>query len=168
MRIEYSKLITDKVCSLRNYLDADNLLIYGSYKSEVCTLEIIKDAFEKEKKVFCPKVLEAGKMEFYQIQSLDDILCGFKNIPEPIVTDHPYHEMVEGKSLMIMPMVAFDMEGNRLGYGGGFYDRYLQKFSKMQNIALAYECQKYSPRLPVEETDIKPEIIITENQKLKC
>ena len=161
-RLEYSKMITKKVCSCEQYLKADNLLVYISYKSEVNTYDIISEAFKKGKKVFCPKVLEPGKMEFYEIKSFEDIVLGYKNIPEPFNMEILYKNAEEKKTLMIMPLVSFDYKGNRLGYGGGFYDRYLEKNPEVKKIALAFECQRYEKELPVEKTDIKPEVIFTE------
>ena len=62
---------------------------------------------------------------------------------------------------MIMPLVGFDTYKNRLGYGGGFYDRYLQRFPNLERIGLAFECQRCND-IPTEETDQKLDFIITE------
>lgn len=159
---KYSKLITDKVLALKQYREADEILIYASYQKEVSTYEIMTEALQAGKTVYCPKVLGAGIMEFYQIASLEEIVPGYKNIPEPQILTHPYETSNLAKAFMIMPLVAFDTQNNRLGYGGGFYDRYLQRFPLIKRIALGFECQKYLPGLPAEETDQKPEIIITE------
>ena len=163
-REKYSKLITDRLLSLEQYKEADILLIYASYQSEVCTYEIIRNALHSPKKVFCPKVLGPGNMEFYEITSLKDIISGYKKIPEPISTDFPYLNVNHFKTLMFMPLVGFDDNKNRLGYGGGFYDRYLQNFPTMERIALAYECQRHESDIPTEETDVKPSLIITEQR----
>ena len=61
-----------------------------------------------------------------------------------------------------MPPVGYDSHKNRLGYGGGFYDRYLQKFPFLPTIALGFECQRYENNIPSEETDAKPDFILTE------
>ena len=161
-REKYSKLITEQLFSLEQYKKADILLIYASYQSEVCTYKIINNALHSQKRVFCPKVLGPGNMEFYEISSSEDIICGYKNIPEPAGTNIPYQTTHISKTLMLMPVVGFDIQKNRLGYGGGFYDRYLQKIPIMKRIALAYECQKYEADIPTEKTDIKPDFIITE------
>jgi len=159
---KYSKLITDKVLTLKQYQNAVTVLIYASYQKEVATYEIMTDALQSGKRVYCPKVLEPGHMEFYQITSLEEILPGYKNIPEPVSLVQPYTEEDLADTLMIMPLVVFDNSKNRLGYGGGFYDRYLQRFSMIKTVALGFECQKYDRQLPWEETDRKPEVIITE------
>lgn len=166
-RIVYSKMITDVVCSLPEYQRTDILLIYASYQSEVITYGIMEDALKRGIKVYCPKVLGPGMMEFYEIHSLNDVVCGYKNIPEPVLATHPYENTDAKNTLMIMPLVAFDSSGSRLGYGGGFYDRYLQKYPQIKKIALAYECQSYEEKLPAEETDVKPDVILTENNIIK-
>ena len=103
-------------------------------------------------------------MDFYEIHSLKDIVAGYKNIPEPIDTSCTYNYETHTNTLMIMPMVGYDSHKVRLGYGGGFYDRYLQNFPSISKIALAYECQKYENILPSEPTDIKPDYILTEEK----
>ena len=79
----------------------------------------------------------------------------------------PFHNSPIPKAIMVMPLVGFDECKNRLGYGGGFYDRYIQNNPEMLRIALAYECQKYETVLPVEETDKKPDFILTERHTIK-
>ena len=162
LRKEYSKLIEDRLLSLEQYKKADTVLIYADYGSEVSTRGVMEHALRHSKRVFCPKVLAPGIMEFYEIFSLQELICGYKNIPEPSNIDNLYRYPNNEKALMIMPLVAYDSTGMRLGYGGGFYDRYLEKHSFSGKIALGYECQKYERILPTEETDIRPDMIITE------
>lgn len=161
---KYSKLIETRLLSLPIYQTADTLLIYASYNNEVNTYSIIEDALNHSKRVYCPKVLEPGVMKFYHIRSLNDIVAGYRNIPEPIRTDCIYDYKSSANTLMIMPLVGYDSHKVRLGYGGGFYDRYLQRFPLIPKIALGYECQKYEPFLPSESTDIKPDYILTEEK----
>lgn len=158
----YGKLIEEKLLSSSLYKMADTLLIYVSYQKEVPTHGIIKNALSLGKHVFCPKVLSSGIMEFYEIASLEDIVCGYKNIPEPMNLSSPYTQLSYSNVLMVMPLVGFDNNKNRIGYGGGFYDRYLQNSHAMIRVALAYECQKYECLLPIEENDMKPDFIMTE------
>lgn len=160
---KYSKMITERILSSKQYLSADYLLIYLSYQNEVSTYDIINHAFKVGKRVFCPKVLGKGIMEFYEIFSLEDTSVGFKNIPEPKQTTFPYPQHSgPGKILMIMPMVGFDIYHNRMGYGGGFYDRYAERFPYIARIGLAFECQKSEKELPCEKTDVKADWIVTE------
>ena len=160
---KYSKLIEKQLFLSEQYRKAKNLLIYAAYLSEVSTYEIIEQALNSGKKVFCPKVLNPGIMEFYEITSLDDVILGYKNIPEPKVTEISYQHTQTNHTLMVMPLVGFDNHKNRLGYGGGFYDRYLQRYPDMKRIGLGFECQRYEKVLPVEETDKTLDFIITES-----
>lgn len=161
---KYSTLITNQLLASEYYKEADTLLIYASYQKEALTYNIMEHAFHVGKKVFCPKVLSPGVMEFYEITSLDDLVCGYKNIPEPKSQDSGFAVSDENISniLMIMPFVGFDTDKNRLGYGGGYYDRYLQRFPQLKRIGLGFECQRYEDNIPTEETDMKPNYIITE------
>lgn len=161
-RSDYSKLIMDSLINHESFVSAKNLLIYVGYQSEVDTRDIIRYAMQNGKKVFCPKVLRPGYMEFYPIKALSDLIPGFKGIPEPFITHKCYQPKEEDNILMVMPLVGFDGEKNRLGYGAGFYDRYLERYPFIERIALGYECQKYESMLPTETTDIIPNYIITE------
>lgn len=159
---KYSKLIEEQLLSLKQYQNTGSLLIYISYLNEVSTYDIINHALNTGKKVYCPKVLSPEIMEFYEIRSLEDVVLGYKNIPEPKTTAFPCTEETLSKALMIMPLVGFDNHKNRLGYGGGFYDRYLQRFPRIYRIGLSFECQKYENNLPTEETDVTLNTIVTE------
>jgi len=161
-RQKYSKLIQKKLFLLPEYIHSEIILTYISYQSEVSTLEIVNHALKKGKKVFCPKVLEPGIMEIYEITSLKDVTYGYKNIPEPKISTIFHPKTETSNVIMLMPIVGFDTQKNRLGYGGGFYDRYVQKHPILCKIALGFECQKYEYDIPCEETDIKPDCILTE------
>ena len=159
----YSKLIREQLFSCKQYESAEIILIYISYLSEVSTFEIIEHSLNLGKKVFCPKVLGSGIMEFYEITSLKDVVLGYKNIPEPKNTESSFKNQNPATAIMVIPLVGFDDCKNRLGYGGGFYDRYLQRFPNILSLGLAMECQRYRGQLPIEATDLKPNYIITEN-----
>ena len=113
------------------------------------------------KKVAVPKVLDDGLMEFYYIESFDGIEIGYCKIPEPVggtvATDK--------KVLILMPGLAFDRNHNRIGYGGGFYDRYLERYADTEftKVSLAYDFQIFD-ELKVEEHDKKIDAIITEDE----
>ncbi len=160
-RSDYSKMIMESLITHERFVNAKNLLIYVGYQSEVYTRDIIRYALQNGKRVFCPKVLRPGYMEFYPIKGLSDLIPGFKGIPEPFITHKCFIPKEEEDNLMVMPLVGFDESKKRLGYGGGFYDRYLHNYSFIPTIALGFECQKYD-NLPSEPTDIMPDIIITE------
>ena len=115
-----SRTITDKVTALPAFKNADRILVYADYNHEVVTEYLIKEAWKAGKEVAVPKVV--GKdMVFYKLTDFARLEPGYFGIPEPVSG-----EIVNwSKALMIMPGVAFDRANHRVGYGGGFYDRYL-------------------------------------------
>lgn len=184
--------ISDFVFSMEEYKRAQVILAFVSYQSEVDTLSIIQNSLKRKKRVFAPKVIK-DEMRFFEIQSMDDLSIGYKGILEPNTGEHsslehylcgfPEYDMAKptafwmeekpekGKALkaetttilMLMPGAVFDEEGNRIGYGKGFYDRFLEKGFRGKKIALAYDFQ-IVPRktFETEITDIKPDCIVTE------
>ncbi len=152
-----SKLICDRLACLEDYRNAQNICAYISKGNEVDTRLIIDKAWSDGKRVFVPKVY--GKdMHFIQIDSYKDLRTGNFGILEPESDDHT--EISSG--LMFMPGVAFDRQRNRIGFGGGYYDRYLAAHGQLVTVALAYDCQIVDS-IDSEQTDIKPHIIVTES-----
>ena len=105
-----------------------------------------------------PKIRKKSQMEFFKWHKNDILLINKYGIPEPDITNKVYPD------ILIVPLVAFDKELNRLGYGGGFYDRYIQKISKIKKIVkvgLAFSFQKIK-KIPTNKYDKKLDVIITE------
>jgi len=161
----YSRIISEKLKALLPYKEAGNILIYASMRSEVITDEIILDALSEGKKVFCPKVIDRqnGVMMFLGVNSIKDLKKGYFGIREPEIPDG-YEEpaFLGSDSVVIMPLVCFDDKKNRIGYSGGFYDRYLANHGNLKTIAIAFECQHVKGEIPVNDYDIAPDMIITE------
>lgn len=147
------------------YKDSDIILTYVSYNGEVDTLRLIGDAFSKGKHVGCPVCVfkdNEPAMDFYYIESLDELKEGYKGIKEPDKTKAVrVSDSDISSSLVILPMVGYDPSGNRLGYGGGFYDRFLGSHDYDCTIGLAYSKQECN-ELPAGIYDIKPDIIVTD------
>lgn len=153
-----SERIVEKVCRTSCFLEAESLYCYVSYNQEVMTKPLILKALEAGKKVAVPKII-GRDMEFFYIHSLNDLSIGYQGIEEPVTKD-----MAEAyKALMILPGLAFDESGNRVGYGGGFYDRYLEKKAALQfkKVAVAFDFQIVE-ELEMEACDWKVDGIITE------
>lgn len=171
-RIRYSQEIMETLTSLACYQEAEVLLAYASYRSEVETYGLIRQALLEKKLVFVPLV-EGREMQFYQITDLSDLQEGYHGIPEPKAgrsyPDYLKHTMGISHTLLCMPGAAFDKERHRIGYGGGFYDRYLEKLCGYQEqgqihlitASLAYSCQVWE-QIPWEPHDIKPDMILTD------
>lgn len=178
-----SCLITERLLGHQWFYRADMLLCYVSYGSELDTGELIREALRLGKQVYVPRVLKEHRMDFYRILKPEELKPGFHGIPEPPVTApvYPGIRMTEhtenGEApaqragavpssnrkqvLMLVPGVAYDPYGNRLGYGGGYYDRYLTAHPEFQtySIGIGHSCQRVA-KLPVEETDCKPYQVI--------
>lgn len=154
-----SAAICQKLCSLPAFREASWIYLYIDYKNEVMTEGIMKEALKQGKRVAAPKV--TGKdMIFYEITSAGDLEPGYFGILEPkeglLPTD-------QADAFLVMPGVAFDKNRNRTGYGGGFYDRYLEKHPHLYKAAIAFEFQMME-QVPTEPTDIVPDILITESE----
>ncbi len=161
------------------YKQADWVLCYVSYREEVKTGPFLERAFADGKRVYVPKVLSGlnapapgrgpAVMDFYEIRSLSQLRPGFRGILEPeegrprFDPDADLHT----KGLMVLPGAAFDTHGGRIGYGGGYYDRYLDRLQaagKRRLCVLAgicFSCQltEQVPRAAYDET---VDLVITE------
>ena len=129
-------------------------------------------AFMLGKKVYCPKVIANGAesvMEFFQILSKDDLKEGYKGIKEPDAIEDRKFILSSQKAILIMPGAVFDKSGHRIGYGKGFYDRFLHGKENFfeSKIALAYDFQ-VQEEIPFESHDVCADIIITEKDVSYC
>ncbi|MBS5885837.1 5-formyltetrahydrofolate cyclo-ligase [Clostridium sp.] len=148
------------------YKRAINIFIYISFSNEINTRNIIEKAFEDKKNVFIPKVYKDDKlMKAVKLNSIDELKKNSMGILEPI-DDSNYIEK-ENIDLIVVPGVVFDKECNRVGYGGGYYDRYLKDIKSKENkIALAYDLQIVD-KIESEVHDIKVDYIITNTRALR-
>lgn len=158
-------VITEKVLGHNWFLTAENLLVYMNTGSEVSTEMIVEEAFRQKKQVFAPRVY-GEEMSFFRICSLAQLENGFKGIREPIegLPEFVYEEQKKQNTLILMPGVVFDKSRNRIGYGKGYYDRYLQKKQALHKMALSYECQIVE-HIEAQEHDCRPDVILTPAQK---
>ena len=153
--------ICEKLIQMPEFKQAKSISIYVAYNQEVPTIPIIQQALELGKKVASP-IVENGEIEFYCYDSIESLKEGEYGILEPT------KELgIPGNdSLIIMPGVAFDKNRNRIGYGGGYYDRYLAKHPNSTTIAIAYDFQIYD-EFDAEEKDYRPQKILTEKQLIQ-
>jgi len=150
--------IINRLVARSDFLNAESIGLYASYGKEVVTYPLLDLCVQLGKTVSFPRVISKEQMEFKAVRSQADLQPGFHGIFEP-TTKAP----VPGKiDLLIVPVVAFDSNCMRIGYGGGFYDRYLAGH-ELNTIGVAYECQKVDI-ISVETTDQKLNRIITEDR----
>ena len=140
------------------------LMTYVSMGKEADTTGLIEAAFELGISVSVPKTYTKGRMLFYEITSLDTLVQGRFQVMEPRDTDRV--SVPNERTRMVIPGLAFDRKGNRIGYGSGYYDRYLQAFPDVQKIGLAYDFQVHE-EIPVSHWDVPLDYIITESQIIK-
>lgn len=166
-RKEASKRIKEWVFANKRYKAADTVFVYASYKTEVETKEIIQGALRQGKRVALPKV-HGTKIFFYEIKSWEDLFPGYQGILEPQNTNkEPI--VPSGNHVMLVPGAVFDRKGGRIGYGGGYYDQYLDRIFEVYGyrpycIGLAFACQIHAGKIPMEEHDKKMDCILTERR----
>ena len=141
------------------YLNAELILAYIDTNGEVQTKKLIEDAWNQGKKVAVPKV-QGDIMHFYLIESYDQLVPGDFGIQEPKEDCWKIEELTDN-TLVIMPGVAFDRAGNRIGYGKGYYDKYFGQYPDIYKIAIAFEMQIIES-IPADEYDVSADEVITE------
>ena len=148
------------------YKKSKNIFIYLGFGSEIDTMSYIQEFINEGKHIFIPRTdIKTKKMEAVEITSLEGLKENKYGILEP---DDSKEEFCKNNlDLIILPGVAFDLVGKRIGYGGGYYDRYLENIDKkIIKVALIYDFQLLE-NVPAEEHDIKADYIITETMSIK-
>lgn len=159
------------------YQQAQAVLVYMDYRSEVITTGLVEDLFaEGTKRIFAPKV-EGMDISFYEVGSMEDFIKGYQGIREPRGEEEKL--FVPGKCkgqniLVLVPGAVFDRQRGRLGYGKGFYDRFLGKLSEavekggweeegafVCSAGLAFDCQ-LAKKIALEAHDRRVDMIVTE------
>lgn len=137
------------------YQNARTIYFYLPYNQEVRTVPMLEQAFRDGKRVAVPKVYD-DEMKFIYIENLSGIANGYCGIPEP-VADEPVAD--DPTALVLMPGLVFDPLGHRIGYGGGFYDKFLSAEPKHPTIALCYDFQMVE-YLKTEEFDVPVDCVL--------
>lgn len=151
--------IASRLLCTREYMNSKTILTYVSKKGEVDTIGIIHAAFVNKKQVAVPYCKGEGEMSFYLITSMDDLVKGKFGLMEP---DTKKCRLLDDftDSMCIVPAFTFDPQGHRLGYGGGYYDRFLSTY-KGVSAGLCYGTfLKWD--LPCEPHDIPVELLVTD------
>ena len=139
------------------YKEAKSIFGYLSYNQEVRTMPMLERAQKDGKRVAVPKVI-GDTMIFIWLDDLSRIELGYCNIPEPI-DNGP--EAIDETALVMMPGLAFDPTGRRCGYGGGFYDRYLEQHPNHPTIAMCYGFQMFD-HLDTDPHDIPVNYVLSQ------
>ena len=146
---ETSRLLGEQLRAHPAYQNAKSIFGYLSYNQEVRTMPMLEQAQKDGKRVAVPKVY-GDEMKFIYLTDLSQVEKGYAGIPEPIL-DEPVAD--DKTALVLMPGLAFDRQGHRIGYGGGFYDKFLSSEPGHPTLALCYDFQML-PYLETEEFDM--------------
>lgn len=174
MRKEKSVRIASLIIRLQEFQRANVVLLYSAIKSEVETELIYEVAKQLQKQVYYPRVI-GDEMEFYLVDEGAEFVVSNFGVREPKIDEAKRYVPKENSSVfVIVPGVAFDTAGNRIGYGGGYYDKYLQKLMKevtpmnVCKAAVAYECQVVAlGTIKSEPHDMRVDYIVTEKEMYK-
>ena len=159
--------IRNRLFNLEEFIDAKSVLMYVSFRTEVDSFEQLSKILCLGKKLIVPLVNSKQKtLSLYEIKDITELEAGYKDIPEPNVNEDRKVELKD-IDIVVIPGTGFDIKGNRLGYGGGYYDRLLSKTEKkIPKVALAFE-EQILDVVPSEPHDIKMDIIITDERVIR-
>lgn len=160
-----SNTILDNLKTIPAYQSAPYIYCYASYNNEVDTIEIINSAFNEGKRVALPcSYTKDGipHMDFYEIHSVADLVPGYKGILEPDRRKISVKKAEFYPSIVIVPVLAFDSNRYRVGYGKGFYDYYFNTHDYCLKIGLAYGLQQVD-KINCDSNDVPLDFIVTEN-----
>jgi 5-formyltetrahydrofolate cyclo-ligase len=167
-KVRMDARICEALCALPEFVSAHTILSYASFRSEVDTFGIMQKAQEMDKRIVVPRVFAAEHvLMLYEIMSADELEPGYRGIKEP--PEKKERELqLRDIHLVLIPGIAFDPAGNRLGYGGGYYDILLAGKPKgMPVVALAYEEQVVAS-LPLEPHDVRVDIVVTPERIIRA
>jgi 5-formyltetrahydrofolate cyclo-ligase len=157
-----SEIIQTRVMNMHEFMNAKTVAAYYPIGSEVNTLNILSTVLSSKKHLTLPRVEHTGSISFAEVNDLDkDLEPGKYKIKEPKHHCPKMHEM----DLVLVPGIAWDEHGHRLGYGKGYYDRYLASITAT-SIGLAFDFQVLE-NIPHENNDLRVNLIVTEKRVIK-
>ena len=133
---------------------------YYPYNYEIDVIKVLERLEKKNYLISLPRIKKNYRMDFFQWSTKDPLKINKFGIPEPC------SDLIKYPSILLVPLVAFDIHNNRIGYGGGFYDRYIKRVKKNKKIitiGLAYSFQEVK-EIPMKEHDMKLDFVITEKK----
>lgn len=153
-----SDQIMKRLISIPEYKNAKCIYSYINFNQEVVTSEILIHALENKKHIAVPRI-DQKEMNFYYIDDFEELCPNFMGILEPVTNQIA----LENDALMLMPGLAFDLEKNRIGYGKGYYDKYINTHKTGIKIGLAYDFQVLE-KIKSDQFDKRPDILLTEKR----
>lgn len=172
-RVQFDRAITARLVDLKEYRRAKVVLGYMSFGAEFATMAWVEHALQDGKQMLLPRVNKSSRqLELYRVRDLhQDVASGLWNIPEPLPERCDRVDTLGLVDFILLPGVAFARDGSRLGYGGGFYDKLLERISLEEGhpalVAAAFSMQLVK-EIPQEATDRKVEWLLTEHEAIDC
>ena len=168
LRKEKSAIIMDKLDDFIMKSGIKTILFYVDYRTEVITRnEIVKLLQEEGFAIYVPKV-SGFDIDFYRINSFDDLKEGYQGIMEPSESeDNIFTESDHDKYIVVTPGSVFDEKCHRMGYGKGFYDRFFASHQRGTKVGMAFDVQIAGKEIPVNENDYGLDCVITESRVIK-
>jgi 5-formyltetrahydrofolate cyclo-ligase len=157
-----------EICNtVRNELNGEEtVLLYTSKAPEVDTRPLMECLLSEGVRVVVPIIeRETRTLRLSYLDDISVLVTSTFSVPEPVGNEVPARS--EDIKTVIVPMLAFDRSGHRLGYGAGYYDRFLSGNRDTKKIGIAFSCQEV-PSVPADENDIPMDIIVTEKEKIRC
>lgn len=163
-KAKWDKIISEKIINSDYFKNAKQVLIFSSTDDEFDTRYIIERCRLLYKRVFYPLCIDSdGKMEFYKVDSVGDLQVGMYNILEPKSTCKKY--IPQDNDLVIVPCLSADRQKNRIGYGKGYYDRFLKDFNGV-SISPCYDIL-LEDEIPTDKYDMQINIIVTDKEVIQ-
>jgi 5-formyltetrahydrofolate cyclo-ligase len=164
--INNSKIISIRVIATQEYQSSKSIGVYYPIGSEVNTFDIIKHSIDNKKDVGLPRVIDSTKIEFFKVIEDSFEKIKFTKGKYGVFENSMSTTSIDQMDLLIIPGIAFDLQGNRIGYGKGYYDRLLSSRKAKYVIGLAFETQVIN-EIPNNDYDIPVNIIITEKRTIR-
>jgi 5-formyltetrahydrofolate cyclo-ligase len=164
-RVAAGRAVRQNVMTLPAIQKASRVLAFASFGAEVPTDDLLQAMLDRDVQLFLPYVSEAGEMDVAAVVSLDALVPGYRGIREPAEREPVTKAHLD---IAIVPGVAFDEAGRRLGHGGGFYDRYLAEVPRaVARIGLCFDLQVVD-EVPAEPHDERVDYVVTEKRTIDC
>lgn len=160
--VEWGEKISAFVLASNEWKNAETVFVFASMGNEPDTMLLLLNAMKEGKRLCVPKITGDGKMEAVEIKNISELKCGKFGILEPAEGCTSVEK--SGIDLIVMPCLAADEKGNRLGRGGGYYDRFCEEVSSNKIIICPEMLLMKCGEIPTEEHDVSADIIATERR----
>jgi 5-formyltetrahydrofolate cyclo-ligase len=161
-----NRVISKHVLASGGFHDAQTVMAYMSFAAEFSTSEIVRAILDRDKVLVLPKINGANKeLDLFKVSQLDtDLIPGTWGIMEPN-PERCAKIAIDEVDFVLVPGVAFDADCNRLGYGGGYYDRLLENLGPFATFVAPAFAVQIVDRVPVEDHDVALDVVVTEQHK---